>query len=247
MRHSCIAAAIVVVAAAFTSVDAQASLVLVDTFDAPAAGQFIYDPVSGLPVATGSYAGAVNPAGTVLGRTVTALLTQGSNAGAPPVVPAGAGANVRINQFSPPGTFAVSNSSSANSVVTVSWTLPLNFIPAPVSPLGEVSIVFDLLFSDIMPTVASFSYDGVTLGSLIMPIVTPVTQPGVKQSFALTAAQQLTISSGNNKVFTMSLTGPQDWDFRMDNFGFEVPEPGTLPLVAFALVGVVGWGRARRA
>jgi hypothetical protein len=225
---------------------AQASVVLIDTFDTPAAGQYIYDPVSGLPVATGSYTGAVNPAGTVLGRTVTTELTQGSNAGAPPVVPPGSGANVRINQLTPLGTFAVSNISSANSLVTVSWTLPVSFIAAPVSALGEASIVFDLLYSDIMPTVATFSYDGVVLGSLTMPIVTPVTQPGIRESFSLTAAQQLAISSGNNKVLSMSLAGPLDWDFRMDNFGIDVPEPGTLPLVALALLAVAGCVRSRK-
>jgi|GEM_PF-4867658 len=249
MRQSSLASAAFLAAATCASMGAQASLVLIDTFDAPSAGQYIYDPILGLPVATGSYSGAVNPAGTVLGRTVTTLLTQGSNAGAPPVVPVGSGANVRINQLTPLGTFAVSNSSSANSCVTISWTLPKLFIAAPVSALGEASIVFDLLYSDVMPAVATFSYGGSRLGSLTMPIVTPVTQPGIKMSFALTAEQQREISKGKDDVLKMSLSGPADWDFRMDNFGFDVtvPEPGTLPLVALALLGWVGWSRSRKA
>ena len=58
-------------------------------------------------------------------------------------------------------------------------------------------------------------------------------------SFNLTSAQQNTISSPGNQVLKLVLNGPTGWDLRLDNLRFELPEPGSLPLVALALVGAV--------
>ena len=215
-------------------------VVLVDSFDVPA--QFVFDSTS----ASGSGVSqdstdvsplAVNPpANTVAKRRVTHELLQGGNAGPPSP---GAQSNAKVSSGFPPGTLAITNTSGRDSKVTIEWTMPSAFIPSSFA-VSPASVAFDLLLND-QDVVAELFYNNVLFDTRTLaaydgiagfPVLVPLTT-----YFSLTSAQQDTISSPGNQVLKLVLNGPTGWDLRLDNLRFELPEPGSLPLVALALVG----------
>lgn len=235
---SCLAAA----AFAAPGLSQAGTVVLVDSFDVPA--QFVFDltSASGAGVSqesTDVSPVAVNPpANTVAKRTVTHELLQGGNA-APPS--SGAQSNAKVASGFPPGTLAITNTSGRDSKVTIEWTLPAAFIPSSFA-VSPASVAFDLLLTD-QDVLAELFYNDVLLGTRTLAtydgtVGFPVLVP-LATYFNLTSAQQDTISSPGNQVLKLVLNGPTAWDLRLDNLRFELPEPGSLPLVALALVGAV--------
>lgn len=239
---SCLAA----VAFAVPALSQAGMVVLVDSFDVPA--MFVFDPstANGTGVSQTSTLVAVNPpANNIASRKVTHELLLGSNGGPPSP---GAQSNARVAGGFPPGTLAITNTSGRDSKVTIEWTLPAAFIPSSFV-VNPVSVVFDLLLTD-QDVVAELFYNEVLFGTRTLAAYNgiaafPVLVPKLT-SFELTSAQQNTVS-GSSQVLKLVLNGPNGWDLRLDNLRFELPEPGSLPLVALALVGAVAALNRRKA
>jgi hypothetical protein len=48
-------------------------------------------------------------------------------------------------------------------------------------------------------------------------------------------------------MLTLRITGDEAWDFAIDSFGFQIPEPATLALTGLALIGAGVASRRRKA
>ena len=216
-------------------------VVLVDSFDSSAMS--VYDETTmggGSTVVSFGLPGNA-PANTVLSRTVTHQLVQGTNTG-------GMRSNVAVAVGFPPGTLVIQNGSGRDAVVSIEWTLPAAFIPNALTQTSA-SVAFDLLLTD-QSVVAELFYDNLLFGARTLTAYNGITGYAVPVPratyFELTAAQQNAISSSDNQVLKLVLNGPTGWDLRLDNLRFELPEPGSLPLVCLALAGVVLALRRRR-
>jgi hypothetical protein len=156
----------------------------------------------------------------------------------------GGGSNVRIGtQAFPNGSLAMNNVSGFNSVVDVTWTLADGFVPST----GPVSFFFAVVNSDAVVKNLSYSINGgavTNIGTYNTSIVVPGIDPF---AVALTASDQAALSAAGPKSFTLRVSGGEGWDFAIDSFGFQIPEPATLALVGLALVGAGVASRRRKA
>jgi hypothetical protein len=234
------------IGAAFAMSNANAIVFVVDNFDGP--DMFVADTtINGVGVSVGPV-GPVNPPANTLSRTVTHDFIAGANAG-------GTQSNVTVgSQTFPAGALTVANSANRDSQVTIAWTIPAGFIPNSAS--GPASLAFDLLFSDLGVNFKLF-YNGVLFSSQAFPaydgVSGPPDVPGgplgpLAVNFALTAAQQNTISAGaGTQELKLVIDGPAAWDLTLDSFGLRIPEPATLALVGLALAGAGVASRRRKA
>lgn len=217
-----------------TPLHASAAFVaIVDNFDAPTPAQNVYDPSTAAGPASIPYVGPVNPAGTVPGRTVTHELLAGTN----PSIPfPGSQSNVRVGGAA--GALVVSNGPGRDSKVTVSWSLPTGFIPFVSGSSADV--VFDLLSTD-QDVAANLFFNNVLFGSIALAQHSG--PAAIQTGFALNFAQLGAVSTAGTKNLRLELDGPLGWDMRLDNlrfvnFRYKVPEPGTLPITAAALLAL---------
>lgn len=222
---------------------AHAALIVIDTFNGP--DVFVADTtINGIGVSVGPV-GPVNPPANTLSRTPTHDFLAGSNAG-------GVASNVSIgSQTSPAGAFAVFNDVGRDSQVTLAWTLPAGFVPN--SAVGTYSWDFALLLASVDVNFQLF-YNNVLFASDVLLAYDGMSGP-VSRNFALTAAQQNTISAGaGTQELRAVFDGPAGWDLTLDSFGLRerttvnpVPEPSTLALVGLAVAGLGVASRRRKA
>ncbi len=181
-------------------------------------------------------AGSVGAAGL---RTVAHELISGSacdNTHGCPSPTTGGGLSYAVvgpepDPLLPTGFFASnlssSNSDAYNSKVTVSWTLPSNFLGlAAADPLA---LKFDRISLDQAST-ATLSFAATSWASTLMPATVGVT------SFLLSADQLAAINGGGELM--LSFTGPVGYDLAIDNVRFETPS--AVPEVSTSLMWLAG-------
>jgi hypothetical protein len=128
---------------------------------------------------------------------------------------------------------SVSNPPGVTSTPKVTYT---NGSPFNLAPGREKEFKFDILNNDLGATVKLIidgtEYTNTTAAGQVGPFTVPFTDfPGV--DFTSVGSIQLLIS------------GPNDYDFRLDNFGTrEIPEPMTILGTAFALTTLPGLKKA---
>jgi hypothetical protein len=169
-------------------------------------------------------------------RTIThTLLTNAGNG-------TGTRSNVTVgNDSFPTGRLQLSNNDQIDSETTVSWSLAAGFVPLA----GPVSFLFAIVGADGVPVTISYSLDGVnftTVGTSSTIVNTPTVLPF---AVPLTAGQQSGLNAGG--TLTLKFEGDTGYDFSIDSFGFQTPEPTSLALVGLALLGAGVASRRRKA
>ena len=125
------------------------------------------------------------------------------------------------------GNLSSSNTDAYNSKVTVSWTLPTDFLG--LAAAGPLALKFDRSGLDQAST-ATLSFASTTWASTLMPATVGVT------SFLLSADQLAAINGGGELM--LSFTGPVGYDLAIDNVRFESPSP--VPEVSTSLMWLAG-------
>jgi hypothetical protein len=157
----------------------------------------------------------------------------------------GLGGNSKVtigNQTFPLGPLGVSNADNHNSTVTLSWNLASGFVPAS----GPVAFLFQVVGSDAVNKYLSYEINGGgfnNIGTFSTVVNVPTT---VGFGIPLAAGDQAFLAA-NGGTLTLKIVGDSGWDFTLDSFGFDIPEPATLALVGLALVGAGFASRQRKA
>lgn len=142
------------------------------------------------------------------------------------------------------GMLLVNNGSADNSAVTVSWNLASDFLAAGSTNVG---FLFTILQSDGNPTNLSFTLNGVALANFVIPGNT------LNTDLTFGIADGLLDNGG---LLTMSLTGLDGWDLRLDAIDLvstapstpnNVPEPASAALLGLGLVGMGAMRRRKHA
>jgi PEP-CTERM motif len=148
------------------------------------------------------------------------------------------------NDASPTGALTMSNVNNSDSIVDIRYNLAAGFVPAVGTP---VSFFFLVVGSDTVNKFLSFSTDSGATFNSIGSFNTQVDFPSqVAFTVPLTNAQQATLNLGVLD-FVLRISGDSGWDFSIDSFGFQVPEPTSLALVGLALLGAGVATRRRKA
>ena len=137
------------------------------------------------------------------------------------------------NDASPTGALSMKNADNSDSVVDLRWNLAAGFVPLS----SPVSFFFQVVGSDNVNKYLSYSIDNGANFNSIGTFNTSVTFPTqVAFTIPLTAVQQAALNTGVPD-FILRITGDVGWDFSIDSFGFQIPEPTSLALVGLALLG----------
>lgn len=212
------------VAATFALSSAQALVLVVDDFNAPAAGITVFDTVGGDAIAA-PYADATR---SIFHRMDTA----GGNA-------TGLFSSVGLAGGTiPPGNVQMRNADTVTSTVSLNWTLAPGFVPAT----GPVSFYFTVYASDAVTKNITASVGGVPIAGFV---INEVLAPGELKTFMVTGVDQAALALGG--VLGMTFTGTVGWDISIDEIGFIIPEPTSLALAGLALVGAGLASRRRKA
>lgn len=214
------------VAATFAMSSAQALVMVVDTFNAPAAGVQLIDATGG-DVGVAAYSDATR---SIFHRLDTATLVGQNSTGLFSSVGL-AGGTI------PPGNVQMRNADTVTSTVSLNWTLAPGFVPST----GPVSFYFTVYSSDAVTKSIAASIDGNPIAGFT---INEVLAPGELKTFVVSIADQAALALGG--VLGMTFTGALGWDISIDEIGFLIPEPTSLALAGLALVGAGLASRRRK-
>jgi len=221
--------------ATFALGSAQAVVVTIDNFNSPFSRAF--------STGTGNTASATTAVtgGLATGRTITNTITTAAVAN-----PTGTLSSIAVGPS--PNFFAnalnVANANGIQSTNTIEWTLDPVATAAALATSAPVSLFFDVIASDngfpASNTILQFTLNGNPLQTFGIPNSGPA-----QYSFLLSMANRAALSAGG--ALRVSITGAPGYDFSLDTFGLDLPEPTSVALVGLALLGAGVASRRRKA
>jgi len=231
------------VAAAFALGNAQAVVINIDDFNNPFSSTFSLG--TGLTASSGTLATG-NPSLLATSRILTNRIDTAAVAN-PSGTLSSIGTGPSPNFFA--NALNVANANGIQSVNTITWTLNTPAMAAALTTSSPVGLFFDVINSDTGFPAADTRMDF----ELISPsnVATSfktifIPSSGAQQySFLLDNNQRNALSTGSRLRLTIS--GAPGYDFSLDTFGLDLPEPTSVALVGLALVGAGVASRRRKA
>jgi PEP-CTERM motif len=239
MRFTPLLAAI---GAVFAMGSAQAIVVGIDNFNNPFNSTF--STGTGLTATSGSLVTGPNNLATsriITNRIDTAAVVNAT--GTLSSIGVGPSPNFFANALN------VANANGIQSVNTVTWTLNTPAVAAALTTSSPVSLFFDVILSDTgfpsADTRLDFELiDAANVATSFKTIFIP-SSGAAQYSFLLDNNQRTALSTGSRLRLTIS--GAPGYDFSLDAFGLDLPEPTSVALVGLALVGAGVASRRRKA